>query len=545
MNTTLKGKKIAVLGMGVSNIAAIGYLIGQDVRKLSVFDSRANPPHVELLPVGIDYHLGPFNAEELKNYDLILISPGLSVHDPVIREAREAGVLVLGDIELFAAEAKAPVVAVTGSNGKSTVTMLLGHMADKAGIKVGLGANIGRPVFEVLSDKVELYVLELSSFELETTYSLQLKGAAILNVTEDHLDRYEGSLDLYAQAKQRIYDHAECCVYNRDDPRTFPPEGRESVSFGLNNRGYGRLIENGGGVWLTVNGEKIIECSELKIAGVHNQLNALAAMALADAAGIPRKAQVEALRSFHGLQHRCQLVGRIDEVTFYNDSKATNVASALAAVTGLKDEHPEGIILLAGGLGKGQDFTPFLPYLGHEIKAVYCFGRDASKFTELSESICHPVVNMRQALHEAASVAQSGQAVLLSPACASFDQFKGFEERGQIFVSLVNHLIEKHEEELRRLEEERLERERLEQERLEQERLEQERLERERQEQERLEQERQEQERLAQAQLKLQKEQGEAPHRGKTAKGAARTKAAKGRARPAASPKSGGRNARQ
>lgn len=441
MNIALNGKKIAVLGLGISNIAAINYLLKHDLKKLAVFDTRENPPHIEELPVGIDFHLGPLNEEELKTYDIIVLSPGLSIFMPEIQSAKNAGVKIVGDIELFAFEAKAPVIGITGSNGKSTVTTLLGYMADKAGLHVAIGANIGNPVFNVLSDDIDLYVLELSSFELETTRSLKLRAGVILNVSEDHLDRYHGSITEYAHAKHEIFRNCEIVVTNRDDKATFNGTNPGEISFGIDNTSYGRLEENGN-TYLTVNKNKFINTNEMRIYGVHNQLNALAAMALADAAGIPREAQLLALKTFSGLPHRCQLVRKLAGVNYYNDSKATNVASTEAAIMGLKDLHKNGIILLAGGLGKGQDFTPLKKYIGKEVCDVFCFGKDAQKILELSSEHCHPALNMRQALRDANAIAKPGQGVLLSPACASFDQFKGFEDRGHIFVSMVTRLLE-------------------------------------------------------------------------------------------------------
>ena len=439
MNPALNGKKVAVIGLGISNIACINYLLKHDLDKLSVFDTRENPPHIEELPVGMDFHLGPISAEELKNYDILVLSPGLSISMPEVVEAQKSGCQVVGDIELFAYEAKAPIIGITGSNGKSTVTTLVGYMADKAGLQVAIGANIGTPVFNILSDEVELYVLELSSFELETTHNLHLRAGVILNISEDHLDRYHGSIAEYGKAKKEIYHHCEVKVTNRDDKATFYGDDAGAVSFGLDNSSYGREVCEEG-TFLTVNGERIINTEEMRIYGVHNQLNALAAMALADAAGIPRQAQVMALKTFSGLPHRCQLVRKLDGVNYYNDSKATNVASTEAAIIGLKDLHKNGIILLAGGLGKGQDFTPLKRYIGHEVCDVFCFGKDAKKILELSPEHCHSVVNMRQALRDAKAIVKKGQAILLSPACASFDQFKGFEDRGHIFVNMVTRL---------------------------------------------------------------------------------------------------------
>ncbi len=438
-NTALEHKKIAVIGMGISNVSLLRYLAHFNLDRLTVFDTRENPPHLDKLDKNLEVKLGPLNEAELKSYDLLVLSPGLSIYTKEIAAAVESGVEIVGDVELFAREAKAPVIGITGSNGKSTVTALTGEMARCAGIKVALGANFGNPVFDILSDEVELYVLELSSFELETTSSLKLKAGVILNVSEDHLDRYHGDIEEYASAKKRIFLNCEQAVVNRDDARTLPDDNRESVSFGLDSREYGRISENGR-TYLAVNGEKVLDTEEMIICGVHNELNALSCMALCDAAGISREAQLEALKSFKGLEHRCQLVRELDKVCYYNDSKATNVASSEAAIRGLKNRHPEGLILLAGGLGKGQDFSPLKQYLGHEVAKVFCFGRDKQKILELDSERCVDTDNLQEALSRARAEAKAGQAVLLSPACASFDQFKGFEDRGHKFVEMVNSL---------------------------------------------------------------------------------------------------------
>lgn len=439
MNKELNGKKIAVIGLGVSNISVIPYLLGHNLAKLSVFDTRVNPPFVEQLPRGIDLRLGELSFEVLKDYDMLVVSPGLSINKGAILQARKHGVQVVGDIELFAKEAKGKVIGITGSNGKSTVTALVGYMAYKAGLNVEVGANFGNSVFDILDDSVDLYVLELSSFELETTSSLYLDAAVILNISEDHLDRYDGSLDLYSQAKTRIFKNCKYRICNRDDVRTFYQGQCCDLNFGLDDKNYG-LIHEDDTVYLAKNGKKVFDASKLLIQGTHNYLNALAAMALCDCVGISEEAQIKGLVSFNGLAHRCQMIKKIKGISFINDSKATNVASTEAAICGLKDSYKKGIILLAGGLGKGQDFTPLKKYLGKEVSFMFCFGKDGKELHELNQDKSALVLNLRQALNEAYKIAKEGQVILLSPACASFDQFKGYEERGRVFVSLVNCL---------------------------------------------------------------------------------------------------------
>ena len=441
----LTGKKVAVIGLGISNVAVISYLLTQDLKQLSIFDTRTNPPYAEEVPAVVDLRLGALNPDVLKQFDMLVVSPGLSIHMPEIVAAAAAGVEIVGDVELFASanKGKAPVIGITGSNGKSSVTALVGYMLERAGIDAAVGANFGNAVFDILSDRVKTYVLELSSFELETTNSLELAAGVILNVSEDHLDRYEGSLDLYTEAKARIFKHCQRIIVNREDKRTYPTDPEEQkrifASFGLDNQDYGRDVTPTT-TYLCVKGQRVLDVRDMVICGTHNELNALAAMALADALNVPREVQLQALKTFSGLEHRCQIVRILEGVSFYNDSKATNVASAEAAITGLAPRYPNGILLLAGGIGKGQDFSPLKRYIGKEVRKVYCFGRDADKLLALDPEHCVSVLNLRQAVRLAYSEAYDGQAVLLSPACSSFDQFKGFDERGRVFVNLVNNL---------------------------------------------------------------------------------------------------------
>ena len=441
----IQGKKIAVIGLGISNVSVVTYLLKHDIKQLSIFDTRNNPPYAEEVPSGVDLKLGPLDPKVLAQYDMLVVSPGLSINLPAIKEAHDAGVEVVGDIELFASEVngKARVVGITGSNGKSTVTALVGFMLEKAGVSAAIGANFGHAVFDILSPRIDTYVLELSSFELETTSSLHLDAGVILNVSEDHLDRYDGDLEKYAEAKRRIFKCCDKIVVNRDDERTYPTDPAEQerifASFGLDSQEYGREV-SANTTYLCINGQRVLDVRDLTICGSHNELNALAAMALADALGIAREVQIQALKTFTGLEHRCQLVRILDGVSFYNDSKATNVASAEAAINGLAPRYRDGIILLAGGIGKGQDFTPLKRFMGKEVTKVYCFGRDADKILALDPERCVGVLNMRQAIRMAFAEAHNGQAILLSPACSSFDQFKGFDERGRVFVNLVNNL---------------------------------------------------------------------------------------------------------
>ncbi|EKE71453.1 UDP-N-acetylmuramoyl-L-alanine--D-glutamate ligase [Gallaecimonas xiamenensis] len=414
---------IGVVGLGLSGIATIRWLLERGIA-VHAFDTREAPPGLKELPEGVQATLGPLDRYKLSKCHSLVLSPGLSKDLPAIKDA---GVEVIGDVELFARVNRAPVVAITGSNGKSTVTSLVGDMARKAGIRVAVGGNIGVPVL-ALPANAALYVLELSSFQLETTESLKPVAATILNLSPDHLDRYGGMAE-YGAAKHRIYDGAKVCVYNSDDAATSP--AGEGVSFG--SQGDFHLSDG----WLMHGEEQLLKASDVRLLGRHNHYNALAALALGKAANIPMSAMLDSLRSYPGLPHRCESVAVKDGVRYVNDSKATNLGSTEAALDGFADLEGD-IILLAGGDAKGADLNPLKAKMG-KVRELICFGKDAQALAALSEH-SHQVDNLDQALPLAASLAKAGDLVLLSPACASLDQFQNFEARGQRFRELVEAL---------------------------------------------------------------------------------------------------------
>ena len=427
-------KQVVIIGLGKTGLSCVTYFRQRGITPV-VMDTRENPPGKESLPAECRLLTGPLDADTLCSASLIVASPGVALATPALQVAKAAGVEIVGDIELFAREAKAPIVAITGSNGKSTVTALVGLMAAEAGFKVGVGGNIGTPALDLLLQPADLYVLELSSFQLETTSSLKPAAAVILNLSEDHLDRYDGMAG-YLAAKQRIFSNAKRIVVNRDDAATYPPHQSYWQSFGLNAEAYGR-IQRDNQLWLSVAGKPVLPVSELNIVGAHNQMNALAAMALADAAAIPQTAQLNVLRSFSGLEHRCQFVREVNGVRWINDSKATNVGSTLAAVAGVGESVKGRLWLLAGGQGKGQDFSPLQPLLANQIYRMVCFGQDADTLLKLADNT-QRVTDLDEAVRCIAAEAQPGDWVLLAPACASLDQFRNFEQRGQHFADLVN-----------------------------------------------------------------------------------------------------------
>jgi UDP-N-acetylmuramoylalanine--D-glutamate ligase len=434
-----------VVGLGKTGLSCARFLARRGL-EVAVVDSRARPPGLEELRTEfpeMEIATGAFEDELMDAAEVLVVSPGISVKEPAIAAARDRGAQVVGDVELFARLAKAPVIAITGSNGKSTVTTLVGEMARAAGRKVGVGGNIGTPVLELLDGDYELYVLELSSFQLETTYSLQPQASVVLNVSPDHMDRYASEAE-YAAAKRSIYRGEGVVVINEDDPVVLEmaEPGRKVVGFTIEEAEddlYGLRYADDQ-LWLAKGETRLIATEELKIPGKHNIANALAALALGEAAGLPMEAMLATLRSFPGLPHRTQWVAEVGGVNWYNDSKGTNVGATVAAIEGL-----EGwLVLIAGGDGKGADFTPLRPAVADKVREVILIGRDAPAIAAAVEGATEVryAEDMDDAVRQAAAVAREGDSVLLSPACASFDMFKNYEQRGEVFMAAVRRLAD-------------------------------------------------------------------------------------------------------
>ncbi|MBZ6950784.1 UDP-N-acetylmuramoyl-L-alanine--D-glutamate ligase [Klebsiella grimontii] len=433
-----QGKKVVIIGLGMTGLSCVDFFMARGVTP-RVMDTRVAPAGLDKLPEGVERYVGGLNEDWLLTADLIVASPGIALAHPSLSAAADAGVEIVGDIELFCREAQAPIIAITGSNGKSTVTSLVGEMAKAAGLNVGVGGNIGLPALMLLDPERELYVLELSSFQLETTSSLRAVAATILNVTEDHMDRYPLGLQQYRAAKLRVYENARACIVNADDALTMPVRGADDrcISFGVDVGDY-HLNRQQGETWLRVKGEKVLNVKEMKISGQHNYSNALAALALADAAGLPRASSLKALTTFTGLAHRFQQVLEHNGVRWINDSKATNVGSTEAALNGLQLDGT--LYLLLGGDGKSADFTPLSRYLTGDNVRLYCFGRDGAQLAALRPDVAVQTETMEQAMRQIAPQVLPGDMVLLSPACASLDQFKNFEQRGDVFARLAKEL---------------------------------------------------------------------------------------------------------
>ena len=441
MQDLLTAKRIAVVGLGQSGLATVRFLLSKGIKPV-LMDTRKQPAGLEQIAAekvdGI--YLGELDANRLAQMELIIVSPGLSVKHPALRFAKLQGAKVIGDVELFACYSTKPVVAITGSNGKSTVTKLTEAMLQHSGIQALAAGNIGLPVLDALAKaETEVYVLELSSFQLETTANLQLVAAANLNVSADHLDRYRDLAD-YAAAKQRIYQHSALAVYNADDALTIPTVATQVLALSLtdSSSGYG-IVQHQGQDYLLVAGEPLLPVTEMSLFGKHNQFNALAAAALALAAGASRQAIASTLRSFRGLAHRCELVAERHGVRWVNDSKGTNIGATLAALAGLRSSVAGKLILIAGGDAKGADLTELQPALQRDVQQLITLGQDGPAIAALlPDSI--QVKTIQQAVKTAASLAQPGDMVLLSPACASLDMFKSYADRGEQFAAAVREL---------------------------------------------------------------------------------------------------------
>ena len=431
-----------VVGLGKSGVSAVRWLVAHGVR-VRATDSRESPPGlavVEALLSPDDLFLGRFAEEALEGVEQVVLSPGLPRTLPLLALAEARGLPVVGDVELFAVQANAagvPVVGVTGTNGKSTVTTLVGEMAREAGVDAGVGGNLGEPALDLLRAGRQLYVVELSSYQLESCPSLRCAAATVLNVSPDHLDRY-GTMAAYAAAKARIFANAGVAVVNADDPEVAAMPAATSVTFSLQAHGDYRVAARDGAEWLFARGEAVLPLSALRIPGLHNAANALAALALADAVGLPRSASLTVLRQFSGLPHRAQWVGERRGVVYIDDSKGTNIGATLAAVDGLRGP----LVVIAGGDGKGQDFTPLAAAFRGKVRKTLVIGRDGPAVAAALHGACPVEVcaTLPEAVVAASQVAETGDIVLLSPACASLDMFRDYTHRGRVFAAAVAEL---------------------------------------------------------------------------------------------------------
>jgi len=434
-----------IVGLGATGVSVARHLAARGER-VRVIDSRAAPPGLADLrnvAPGVEVELGSLDARWLDGVSRVLVSPGLGTDIPIAVEARRRGLAVQGDVELFARAASAPVVAVTGSNGKSTVTTLAARMLEASGLRAPAGGNLGPPALDLLELPADAYVLEISSFQMETTESLVPFAATVLNVSADHLDRH-GTFERYAELKAKLLAAAERAVYNADDP-VVEAMGRRharAIPFSIRaplDRGYS-IITRGHERWLARDGEPLMPAADVAIRGAHNEANALAALALCADLAPSVDRSLEVLRTFAGLPHRCQLVAERAGVAFVDDSKGTNVGATLAALDGL----PGPLVLIAGGLSKGQDLAPLAAASRGKVRAAVLIGAAAAELDTLLAPVCATVraASMPEAVQRAAALARRGDTVLLSPACASQDMFRDYRDRGEQFARAARELRE-------------------------------------------------------------------------------------------------------
>ncbi|MGZ4994347.1 MAG: UDP-N-acetylmuramoyl-L-alanine--D-glutamate ligase [Methylobacter sp.] len=436
--------KVLVVGLGDTGISVAHYLQGLNFN-FAIIDSRHKPPMMnELFQQMPDTPVftGGFDEAAFKVATHLVVSPGVSLNEQAIMKAIANGAKIVSDIDLFACSIDAPIVAISGSNGKSTVTTMLGEMAKAAGVKVAVGGNLGTPALDLLKLNAQLYVLELSSFQLERTSVLNAAAATVLNVSADHLDRH---LDMaeYAREKQRIFKGDGVMVINVDDPVVCAmwDNSRKAFTFSINQKADFHLAYQDGTEYLMHDDACLMPLAELPLEGRHNAANALAALALGVAVGLNEQAMCDALRKFKGLSHRMQRVAEIRGVTWVNDSKATNIGACVAALQG----YARKVILIAGGDAKGADMSELAPAIKEKAKSVVLMGKDAALIKQALDGCVpvYPADNMVQAVQIAASLADVGESVLLSPACASLDQYKNYQDRGEKFTKAVLALAER------------------------------------------------------------------------------------------------------
>jgi len=433
-------KKKLVMGIGETGFSCARYFTDKNI-PFFMWDSRENPSMLDKFRYSypdIDLIIGDMSDDVIAICDQIVVSPGVALTNKIILKARDFGIDIVGDVELFCREVVTPIVAITGTNGKTTVTTMLGMIADQSGVNVAVGGNIGVPALDLLLlGNVDLYVLELSSFQLELTRSLEASVAVLLNISQDHLDRYY-SMDDYEMSKKRIFNNCDTAIYNLDDKLTYPTDKCKSIGFTKNEpkKGeYGIVNKE----WFAVGSKKLISINDFNLQGRCEYENALAVLAASYCCGFEIDDICMVLKDFSGLPHRCQYVSNHEGVSWFNDSKATNPGAVIASLEKVGEKHEGGIVLIAGGDGKGVDFSVMVYAINKYVKELIVFGVDGSKIAtcmDISMPV-HSVDSLEEAVDLARKVTSFGEAVVLSPGCASFDMFSDYRERGEKFIDLV------------------------------------------------------------------------------------------------------------
>ncbi|WP_422667157.1 UDP-N-acetylmuramoyl-L-alanine--D-glutamate ligase [Buchnera aphidicola] len=438
MSTNYCEKKILILGMGITGISCMNFFLKKGIIP-KMLDESLSPKYLYKIPSAIKYQLGEFKKKWILESDLIIISPGISPFKSILIQARLLGIKIVSDIELFALEAKHPIISITGTNGKSTVSTIIQKIAKNIGYHAVLGGNIGFPVLNMLENKeANLYIIELSSFQLDMTFNLKSKISVILNITEDHINRYPYGFEQYKKSKLSIYNKSEICIFNSEDKLNIPLNINKKnwISFGTNKKHYNIFYKKK--TFLCYQDEIIIDTDQLSIHGYHNYLNILACLAISDAMKFPRKSIIKEIISFKGLPHRLQLIHNNNGIKWINDSKSTNVHSTISAINSI---HTPGVIwLLLGGDSKSSNFNILKKYLIEQSVKIYCFGKDGFILSQLYKKKSTYVKTLQKSLFLISKLVKPGDIVLLSPGCSSLDQFINFEERGDIFTKLAKEI---------------------------------------------------------------------------------------------------------
>ncbi|QCI23767.1 UDP-N-acetylmuramoyl-L-alanine--D-glutamate ligase [Buchnera aphidicola (Macrosiphoniella sanborni)] len=433
------GKKILILGIGLTGISCIHFFLKQGI-KPKIIDESKNPIFFIKIPKNIEYSLGSLEHKWILESDLIIISPGISSFRPILIQARSLGIEIISDIELFVREISSPIIAITGTNGKSTVATMITKIAKNSGCNALLGGNIGYPVLNLLDKNTDLYIIELSSFQLENTFNLKAKIAVILNIHKDHINRYPKGFEQYKKTKLSIYHKADICIMNAYDKLNdiFYKNNQHYISFGKKDSDY-YIKKNNASFLFYHKNKKILNSSELLLSGYHNYHNVLVSIAIADAMKFSRKYTIHTLKNFSNLPHRFQTIQSKNGIDWINDSKSTNVNSTQVALDSVTKKKGT-IHLLLGGDSKSGDFNALKIYFNKKKIKIYCFGKDGIKISRICKKKSIYVEDLKKAMTLISTRVKSGDTVLLSPGCSSLDQFTNFEERGNLFVKLTKEI---------------------------------------------------------------------------------------------------------
>ncbi|WP_343183253.1 UDP-N-acetylmuramoyl-L-alanine--D-glutamate ligase [Buchnera aphidicola (Neophyllaphis podocarpi)] len=440
-----KDKNIVIIGIGKTGMSCIKFFLRKNIIPKVLDEKTYINKELKKIPKNIEYYLGEINKKWILEANIIVVSPGINLKNPIFKLATKLGIEIIGDIELFCRETKLSIIAITGSNGKSTVSTMLLNMLKKSKYRVTIGGNIGFPVLNIIEDNFDILILEISSFQLESTKKLKTKISIIINLSRDHMDRYNKNMQEYSSIKNKIYNNAEICLFNLEDKLTYPNKNIKSkkISFNSKNADY-CLKKHKNKLWIYNKNIKLFNISKMKLKNLHNHINAMIAIAIVNILNIPIKKVEKELINFKGLKHRFELIYSKDGIKWINDSKSTNIGSTKSAIKNLNTKS--NIRILLGGDGKNTNFLELKKYLEPNYITIYCFGKDKNKIANILPKKTKKYKNLKEAMRDIFIQVKSGDTVLLSPACASTDQFLNFKHRGNMFIKLVKNFYAKKNE---------------------------------------------------------------------------------------------------